>query len=74
VRIAQDALLQELLVAADLRLRVQAAARVVEVDVAEAIEARVIGGAQLVDRHGGGEGGEPPQEVLIREGNLRWRL
>ena len=66
MRVAEDVVAEELVVPADLGLRVEPAARVVEVRVAEAVEARVVAGAQLVDGARPGVVGVASQKVAAR--------
>ena len=66
VRVAEDVVAEKLVVPADLGLRVEPAAGVVEVRVAEAIETRVVAGAQLVDGARLGVVGVAPHEVAAR--------
>ncbi len=69
VRVAVDRLAQDAQVLGELRFRVQAAAGVVEVDVAARVEAPVLGGAELVEHRRLAEGG-----VRRVERRLRLRL
>ena len=72
VRVAEDGLAQQAQVLVELRLRVQAAAGVVEVDVAARVEAPVLGCAQLVERRpsrgrrGSRRGTRPPPRLAGR--------
>ena len=55
----------ELLVTAELRLGVETGAGVVEVRVPEAVEPRVVGRPQRVDRRGRRVPREPSQKVVV---------
>src|ERR1700709_170994 len=66
MRVAEHALAHEAHVHGELRLRVEAAAGVVEVDVGARVEAPVLGGAELVEQGPLAEG-----RIRLRENGLR---
>ena len=63
VRVAEDMLGEKFVMASQLRIGIQPAAGVIEVDMPAQVEAGVVGGAQVVDDLCGGVGGIGFQEI-----------
>src|SRR3954469_16302874 len=66
MRVAEHALAHDAHVLGQLRIRVQTAARVVEIDVPAGVEAPVLGSAELVEQRRLAEGRTRPDEGGLR--------